>query len=58
MAAGVKFGRTPKLSKLEEEALAICIKEEALRKEYLAEKFNASVTTICLRITAMKDTTT
>jgi DNA invertase Pin-like site-specific DNA recombinase len=55
MAAGVKFGRKPKLSKLEEESLAMWIKEEALSKEELAEKFNVSVTTIYRRITAMKN---
>lgn len=57
MAAGVKFGRKPKLSKLEEESLAMWIKEEALSKEELAEKFNVSVTTIYRRITAMKNAT-
>ncbi len=55
MAAGVKFGRKPKLSELEEESLATWIKEEALTKEELAEKFNISVTTIYRRITAMKN---
>ena len=50
MAAGVKFGRKPKLSKLEEESLASWIKEEALSKEELAEKFNVSVTTVYHRL--------
>ena len=55
MAAGVKFGRKPKLSKLEEESLASWIKEEALSKEELAEKFNVSVTTVYRRIAALKN---
>ena len=55
MAAGVKFGREPKLSKLEEESLASWIKEEALSKEELAEKFNVSVTTVYRRIAALKN---
>ena len=38
MAAGVKFGRKPKLSKLEAESLSTWIREEALSKEELAEK--------------------
>jgi DNA invertase Pin-like site-specific DNA recombinase len=54
MAAGVKFGRKPKLSDLEEKSLACWIKEEALTKEELAEKFNVSVTTVYRRIAAMK----
>ncbi|MBN1958354.1 MAG: recombinase family protein [Desulfuromonadales bacterium] len=54
MAAGVKFGRKPKLSKQEEESLASWIKEEALSKEELAEKFNVSVTTIYQRIATLK----
>ena len=55
MAAGVKFGRKPKLSKLEEESLDTWIKEEALTKEELAEKFNVSVTTVYRRIAALKN---
>ena len=54
MAVGVEFGRKPKLSKLEEESLASWIKEEALSKEELAEKFNVSVTTIYRRIVTLK----
>ncbi len=55
MAAGVKFGRKPKLSKLEEESLASWIKEETLSKEELAEKFNVSVTTVYRRIATLKN---
>lgn len=55
MAAGVKFGRKPKLSKLEEESFASWIREEALSKEELAEKFNISVTTVYQRITSLKN---
>lgn len=54
MAAGVKFGRKPKLSKQEEESLASWIKEETLSKEELAEKFNVSVTTVYRRIATLK----
>ncbi len=55
LATGVKFGRKPKLSKLEEESLASWIKDEALSKEELAEKFNVSVTTVYRRIAALKN---
>jgi transposase len=54
MAAGVKFGRKPKLSKQEEESLASWIKEETLSKQELAEKFNVSVTTVYRRIATLK----
>ena len=54
MAAGVKFGRKPKLSKMEEESLSTWIREEALSKEELAEKFNISVSTVYRRMSAMK----
>lgn len=57
IAAGVKFGRKPKLSEMEEESLATWIKEEVLTKEELTEKFNVSITTIYRRITAMKSAT-
>ena len=54
MAAGVKFGRKPKLSKMEEESLSSWIREEVLSKEELAEKFNVSVSTVYRRMSAMK----
>ncbi len=54
MAAGVKFGRKPKLTKVEEESLASWIREDVLSKEDLAEKFNVSVSTIYRRMVAMK----
>lgn len=54
MAAGVKFGRKPKLSKVEEESLSSWIREEVLSKEELAEKFNVSISTIYRRMTAIK----
>ena len=54
MEAGVKFGRKPKLTKLEEESLSSWIREEALSKEELAEKFNVSVSTVYRRMSAMK----
>jgi len=54
MAAGVNFGRKPKLTKLEEESLSSWIREEALSKEELAEKFNVSVSTVYRRMSAMK----
>jgi predicted DNA-binding transcriptional regulator YafY len=54
MAAGVKFGRKPKLSRLELESLDTWIKEAVLSKEELAEKFNVSVTTIYRRIAPLK----
>ena len=53
MAAGVKFGCKPKLSKIEEESLASWIKEEVLSKEDLAEKFNVSVSTIYRRMSTV-----
>ncbi len=56
IAAGVKFGRKPKLTKMEEESLASWIKEDVLSKEDLAEKFNVSVSTIYRRMVAMKKT--
>ena len=58
IAAGVKFGRKPKLSKIEEESLAAWIKEEVLSKEDLAEKFNVSVSTIYRRMSAANKTAT
>ena len=54
MAAGVKFGRKPKLTTIEEESLSTWIREEALSKEDLAEKFNVSVSTVYRRMFAMK----
>jgi len=54
MAAGVKFGRKPKLSKREEESLSSWIREEVLSHEELAEKFNVSVSTVYRRMSAMK----
>ncbi len=56
IAAGVKFGRKPKLTKMEEESLASWIKEDVLSKEDLAEKFNVSVSTIYRRMVAIKKT--
>lgn len=55
MAAGVRFGRKPKLSKIELASLDTWIKEEVLSKEELAEKFNVSVTTVYRRIAALKN---
>jgi len=54
MAAGVKFGRKPKLSKREEEALSSWIREKVLSHEELAEKFNVSVSTVYRRMSTMK----
>ena len=54
MAAGVKFGRKPKLSKMEEESLSSWIREEVLSKEELAEKFNVSVSTVYRRMLEKK----
>jgi DNA invertase Pin-like site-specific DNA recombinase len=53
LAAGVKFGRKPKLSKEEDEALVSGIKEGVLSKTELAEMFDVSVTTVYRRITAL-----
>ena len=57
MAAGVKFGRKPKLTKTEEESLATWIREDVLSKEDLAEKFNVSVSTIYRRMVSIKNST-
>jgi len=57
MAAGVKFGRKPKLTEMEEESLATWIREDVLSKEDLAEKFNVSVSTIYRRMVAIKKAT-
>jgi len=54
MAAGVKFGRKPKLTMLEEVSLSTWIREEALSKEDLAEKFNVSVSTVYRRMSTIK----
>lgn len=54
MAAGVKFGRKPKLSEEEDEALVSGIKEGILSKTELAEMFDVSVTTVYRRITALQ----
>jgi len=56
MAAGIKFGRKPKLSKREEESLSSWIREKVLSHEELAEKFNVSVSTVYRRMSTMKKT--
>ena len=55
MAAGVKFGRKPKLSAEEDAALVSGIKEGILSKTELAEMFDVSVTTVYRRITALQE---
>ena len=53
-AAGVKFGRKPKLTKGQEISLSEWANRGTFSMEELAEKFNVSVSTVYRRIAAMK----
>lgn len=52
--AGVKFGRKPKFTRLEEESFSTWIREETLSKEDLAEKFSVFVSTVYRRMSVIK----
>ncbi|MCK4691799.1 MAG: helix-turn-helix domain-containing protein, partial [Desulfuromonadales bacterium] len=52
-AAGVKFGRKPKLTKAQENSLSEWINRGIFSKEELAQKFNISVSTLYRWIAVM-----